>query len=585
MKIAACIIVKDDSEYLDLVRCLDSVSAYVNDVYITVNGKKYDKIKRLESNKVHLSYLAWNEDFSEQRNFNFSQAKGYDYIFWLDSDDVLINGGQLYAIAERAKKENYDTVFLTYWYSCTFNGEPSIETLKEVEMEHMRERLIKPDTQYWKGMLHETPVPYEGKKLKYVQVPYSKEQPIAIMHTADLSQAKDNMKRNKRILEKQLEIEKSEGKVDPRTQLYLLKIYAEDDDESMYDKVFELGELYLLKSGWNEERATCLEHMSIVTSKRGQFHQSIGYLHDAIKEYPLQPLLYIRLAQSYFNVGAYRQARHWLEVASTLDLDNRTGTLKNIKAMKMMFAEVLLKLNYQVDKDIEKSLQSATLLYNEYPIEEYKQQVFHLQDLKDLNDACKNIHSVCKYLKSIGEESRILPLINELPPAINEQKIFIQMRKDLTPPRIWEKDEICYFANFMQPHFEKWDSSSLNSGIGGSETAVIELSRQFAKKGYRVTVYGDPIKKGLQDGVMYLPYYYFNQKDSFNIFIQWRNWQLATSVKVKKFYVDLHDVYSDADIEDAIINHVDKFIVRSDYHKGLATKIPENKFLTISNGI
>jgi acetone carboxylase gamma subunit len=84
---------------------------------------------------------------------------------------------------------------------------------------------------------------------------------------------------------------------------------------------------------------------------------------------------------------------------------------------------------------------------------------------------------------------------------------------------------------------------------------------------------------------MYLPYYYFNQKDSFNIFIQWRNWQLATSVKVKKFYVDLHDVYSDADIEDAIINHVDKFIVRSDYHKGLATKIPENKFLTISNGI
>ena len=585
MKIAACIIVKDDSEYLDLVRCLDSVSPYVNDVYITVNGEKYDKIKRLESNKVHLSYLAWNEDFSEQRNFNFSQAKDYDYIFWLDSDDVLVNGGQLYAIAERAKKENYDTVFLTYWYSCAFNGEPSVDTLQEVEMEHMRERLIKPNTQYWKGMLHETPVPHDGKKLKYVQVPYSKDQPIAIMHTADLSQAKDNMKRNKRILEKQLEIEKSEGKVDPRTELYLLKIYAEDDDETMYDKVFELGESYLHKSGWNEERATCLEHMSIVTSKRGQFHQSISYLHDAIKEYPLQPLLYIRLAQSYFNVRAYRQARHWLEIAATLDLDNRTGTLKNIKAMKMMFAEVLLKLNYQVDKDIKKSLQSANLLYQEHPTEENKEQVLHLKDLNDLNDACKNIHSVCKYLKSIGEESRILPLINELPPAINEQKIFIQMRKDLTPPRVWEKDEICIFANFMQPHFEKWDSSSLNKGIGGSETAVIELSRQFAKKGYRVTVYGDPIKKGLQDGVMYLPYYYFNQKDSFNIFIQWRNWQLATSVKAKKFYVDLHDVFSDADIEDAIINHVDKFIVRSDYHKSLAIKIPENKFLTISNGI
>ena len=43
---------------------------------------------------------------------------------------------------------------------------------------------------------------------------------------------------------------------------------------------------------------------------------------------------------------------------------------------------------------------------------------------------------------------------------------------------------------FLAPlHFEKWDYTSLDNGIGGSETNIIELSWRFARRGYDVKVY------------------------------------------------------------------------------------------------
>ena len=55
--------------------------------------------------------LKWNDDFSEQRNFNFSQMpKNSDYFFWMDSDDILIGGKYLFEIARIAKEKGKDTV-------------------------------------------------------------------------------------------------------------------------------------------------------------------------------------------------------------------------------------------------------------------------------------------------------------------------------------------------------------------------------------------------------------------------------------------------------------------------------------------
>lgn len=587
MKISCCIIVKDDSELEGLKKAISSVNPYVDGIYITANGEKAMEIEEYCASipNVNYSYLKWKDDFSEQRNFNFNQApQDSDFIFWMDADDILYGGENLRTIAELAASSNQKTVFLTYWYSCTFNGPPSISTLVKVNMEHMRERLIKPATIKWIGRLHETPIPIVGLRESYTQKPYDPDNlPIAILHTSDMTRMEGHAERNKRILELQLEEEKEKGEVDPRTELYLMKIYADGQNKDDYPKVFELGESYLKKSGWNEERANAYEQMAIVAQITLDNRKAIKLLHNAIAEWPSQPLIYIRLAQAYYNVKDYRSARHWLQVASGMDLENKTGGLKNIQAMKILYSELLMKLAYNVEKDTEKALKAASLLYEELPSEENKEQLLFMQDVNDLNNACRNSHELVKYLKSIGRDGNIVKVLNALPDEITTQPIFVKIRKDITPARKWGRNEICYFANFGGKHFEKWDSTSLDKGIGGSETAVIRLAEKWTEMGYRVTVYGDPYTKGEQNGVMYLPWYYFNYKDSFNIFIQWRSWALASQVKARRFYVDLHDVFSGVDISKEDMEHIDSFMVKSKYHRELAPNIPDEKFTVISN--
>lgn len=587
MKISACLIVKDNQELPKLHKAVYSIAPFVDGIYITANGKEVDKIEEYcAKNKLNYSYLKWDDDFAKQRNYNFSQApQDSDYIFWMDSDDILVGGERLREVAEAAQRTGKDVVFFTYWYGCRFNGEPSPQTLADVEMEHMRERLIRPGTHKWVGRLHETPVPLDGVKNNYTKYPYDKEHQVAIMHTATLEKAMENMERNKRILEIQLKEEREKGEADPRTLLYLIKIYAEEDDKVQWDKVIKYGEEYITKSGWDEERGTCYEYMSIVESKKGDYKKANQYLHEAIREWPHQPLFHIRLATTYYNLKQYRAAKQWMEFASSMDLDNKGANITNFKAMKVMFAELLVKLSYNVDRDVKKAMEASKMLFAEMPTKENKEQVLFMEDLNDLNDACHNVHLVAKYLDSIGDTKSIIKMLDVLPEEISSQPFGIKIRRNFTPPRKWMPNEICYFANAGQPHFEKWDPTSLETGVGGSETAVIRLSQELSNKGFHITVYGDPKKKGMYGNVKYLPWYEFNYKDSFQTFIQWRGWQLADKIKCKRFYVDLHDIYSPIDITPSQLKHVDKFMVKSDYHRGLAPLIPDDKFCIISNGI
>ena len=162
------------------------------------------------------------------------------------------------------------------------------------------------------------------------------------------------------------------------------------------------------------------------------------------------------------------------------------------------------------------------MLYKSFPGKQTKDQLIFLEDANDLNVACKNTAELIKYLDSIEGYKHIVGLLDVLPGAITKQPFAIKARQQFTPPKIWEDNEVCYFANFGTNHFEKWDGNSINSGIGGSETAVIKLSEELTEMGLKVTVYADPEKPVVINGITYLPWYYFNIKDYFNIFIQWR---------------------------------------------------------------
>lgn len=590
--ISLCMIVKDDEELLGLIGAVDSIKEYVDEVCITANGSETKEIESYcKQNNYKYSFIKWDDDFAKVRNFSFEQASSKaTWIFWMDADDVLVGGEHLMWLAHTASKTSKDCVFLPYWYSCQFNGVPSADTIKSVNLRQMRERLMRPKKYNWVGRLHETPLAVEGAKNDYTAFREDSVEgkEIAVIHLSTLHNMDAKMDRNIRIMNKELEDELKKGGADPRTLLYLIKMIAEypKSTKEDYEKAIEYAKEYQLKSGWDEERASCHEHVSICYALMNNTKKAREHLYLAIEEWPHNPLLYLRLANNYYNDKNYRQARHWLEVASNVDLDNKvTSGMVNIQACKAMSAELALKLAYHQEKDIDKAVRYAEMLFSVAPTPDNEENLYFLKDKQLANNACKNVVDLVKYIKETNDTKSIEGILDNLPGFMKDLEFVTKLKQDVLPPRKWARDEICYFANFGTSHYEKWDESSLEKGIGGSETAVIRLSQEWAKLGWKVTVYGDPIKEGTRDGITWLPYTKFNWKDSFNIFISWRSWGLSEKIKARKFLVDLHDVFSPVDITKSQIQHVDKFMVKSKYHRGLAPLIDDKKFSVISNGI
>ena len=174
--------------------------------------------------------------------------------------------------------------------------------------------------------------------------------------------------------------------------------------------------------------------------------------------------------------------------------------------------------------------------------------------------------------------------LGRLPIRARAQRLATELRRQATTPRIWGADEI---ALFCRQHLGKWSPRTLARGIGGSEEAVIHLSRELARLGWRVTVYGNPVDEaGEYDGVTYQSCYFLNPADCFNIFISWRGVGIFSSqFAAKGAYLWLHDVPRADRFTSARLSHITKLFVLSGFHRGLLPAVPDEMFLVTGNGI
>jgi len=155
------------------------------------------------------------------------------------------------------------------------------------------------------------------------------------------------------------------------------------------------------------------------------------------------------------------------------------------------------------------------------------------------------------------------------------------------PPRSWPKRSIAYYASAGGPFIEQWSPRSLERGIAGDRTAVIELTRRFAADGYDVTVFGDPREdEGVYDGVRYLPWCEINWDDTFDVLILWRTTHfLDRPLKARKVLVDLHDMALAAEWTPARLARADALFFKSLAHRASIPQLQEEKAVVISNGV
>jgi len=591
IKIAACFITKGDAELEKLKASVASVSPYVHSVHIVCNAEHEKTFIWGKSCGFDMAYLPWNKNFSEQRNYSFARVpKDTQYVYWQDSDDVLLHGEYLQEIAKRAYEMDLDCVYMDYFYSCVFKnnvftGEDSIE---QVEIKQARERLLNPKSIEWKGRLHETPVEKPGYAYKHAPID-PKEFPIAVVHTSahryeDQKIQAMRDQRNREILELQLEEERSSGKADPRTILYLMKILAESQDEKDFERCFNLGEEYLSLSGWDQERSICLVLQGRCAQYLGNIPVAKSCYEDAIKEYRYSTIPYIRLAEVLCIQKKYAEADFIM--TQVLQMQESNLVINNVLEEQYLTLQVMLKLYWEWDhkRSVRKAAKLSQQLAALIPYELNVQYAEKMSEMANLDIACEHLDKYCQYLMSIDQEKAVFDTLQNVPQAMKSLPFVINYLKKVAPPKIWGEKEICYIANFGGKAIEHWDGESLKKGIGGSETAVIELSKEWTKLGYSVTVYGDPVEEKIIDGVRYLPWYYLNFKDSFSTVIQWRSANLSKKLSCKKFFVDLHDVVSPASFEGRL-SGITALLVKSEAHKKLLYGIPDEKIVVIQNGI
>lgn len=113
-----------------------------------------------------------------------------------------------------------------------------------------------------------------------------------------------------------------------------------------------------------------------------------------------------------------------------------------------------------------------------------------------------------------------------------------------TPPDIWQR------------------------GVGGAELSLISLTETLAQRGHTVTVYNDPPKEGTYENVTYLNARRFNPKDTYDVFVLYRNpYRAFPMVKARRKLFFTTDQMTGGNYELDIYPYADRAIGISEFHR------------------
>lgn len=597
-----------ETEPVEMVkRSFDSVKDYIDGMYITityseVEPRNSDLAKLVEEYKGNLTFFKWIDDFAAARQFALNQIpRGSDiFLYWQDADDILKNADKLPLVIEDMVRYNQSAVYFPYWYTVELDEEGNV---KEILVNQKRERIIRNDgTWEWKGDLHETLIEQRYENLNRIG-----REDLTVIHLSSNERGDKALERNIRILEKQI---KKEKRKDPRTIVYLARAYLDKAKMTemperkinmdmalmlFYEylegsgKVGEEG--YREPSGWREERGTAWGNIAEIAIMSGNPEVAVGAYQNAIDEAYEFPSYYVDLAMAYCKLKNYKKARHWLNLATSIPMPNTT-IITFPRDLRLRASLVSLDINFNEQK-LEEAREDAKKVLEITPHDESTKKLLNIiENLIDYNKACQSVIYLGKYLEARKEKDCLGHLVQAIPPDMQQEFFAAEMRHLFLPKRVWDKNEIAILCG---PAFEKWSPKSVETGIGGSEEAVIHMAKELTKLGWKVTVYADPREEsGEYDGVTYKQYYELNQKDEFNVLILWRSIGFVDlNPKSKYTILWLHDMPNNPDFTKERIDKIDKIAVLSEFHKGqirmqdrgVFKPIPQEKIFSTSNGI
>lgn len=549
------------------IKFLESYGHYYDKWFITVADKDKKQYLAIEAwhkrtpatGKLQLSYYKWTNDFAAARNLNLDTIDT-DYWMWADSDDTIEHPERIRELVDYMHGHQVDVIQLKYDYAQNAQGDAIAD--------HWRERIISKDwNARWSTPVHEI--------LQGDPCTTEKSSFVVVKHAKDPSSVKASMERNEKILRKHFEDTK-----DPRDAYYLgMTHLGRNEPEDAIQWFIQ----HIKTSGWDEDQYRSWCRIAEAEYLRDNHDQAIYATDEAIKLKPEFPDAYYIKVLVYGTREQFDKAIEWLKVAmakpepTTLAIVD--PTLYKYRGMAMgaqcyLFSGRVKEAYKLYQYCMEQSEDAFTEEFQKLFIDAYYDQ--------KATDYAKYL---MYYLATNGgKPERVFESLPErifADPRLNAERI------KFIPSKTWPDKSIVFFCGAGN---EQWGPDTLKNGLGGSEEAVIYLSRELAKLGWQVTVFGDRDEEYVDEfpdaSVTYKPWTLLNPNDTFDVFVAWRAPTFTKDVKARKKLVDLHDTPDGhMKITKQSIENTDLFMFKTRFQHDYAPDIPESKVAIIPNGL
>lgn len=571
--LALCMIVKDEIE--PVIAILADYGPYFDKIYITATGltkeqwqQAIDKNTAVTQGKVILTFFDWIDDFAAAREFNRQQVKE-PYWFWMDADDRLEGVDNLREQVKLMQAEGIDMLRFRYNYGQNEQAEAIAD--------HWRERLIRTAHQHkWIGAVHETLIADAAHVIK--------SDAVTVIHHKDPIAMKKSLVRNLKILQASYNKEK-----DPRTVYYLGLSYM---GLEQYQPAIEMLITHIQASGWDEERYRSWCKVAECELLLGAFKKALAATNGAIDEKPEYPDAYYLKAAIYNEMGQHDKVVEWVKVGlskpepKTLSIVDPT-----LYQYRGMFLGALAYLQLGQIKKAYALYYEVMQRAPDYPIAKELRDLFEEAYYDDA--AIDHVRWLLKY--SRDNKGKPEKLLQGIPYKLLADPRLNAERTQFTEPKKWPKKSIVFYCGMGS---EPWGPDTLDKGMGGSEEAVVYLSRELARLGWTVTVYNDREDEYIDGNyessgkphgfaIEYKPWTMFNPRDKFDVVVSWRapSFFNGMGINARLKCVDLHDTpVGHAMISDSSIDNVDLFFFKSK-HQTKYSKVPDDKVVIAPNGI
>lgn len=566
LPLSLVMIVRDSEETLRA--CLDSIHEQVDEIVIVDTGSKDATIEVASSYGAQIHHFNWIDDFSAARNFSFSKAT-HPHILWLDDDDVVMNAKDLCFMARAAFSLGFTECWVDYDYHHDRFG--------NCRRRQQRERFLHRDIYEWRERVHETPC------AKYLaeQQTIPREQGW-VKHTSYMEDLLDQNRRAMRNLAILQDMDKKRQMNHRMAFLYAntLKSVGKTEDALLwYRRYTKECDRSAHHYAALVEGAQCLMAMQRLQEARLM-------LAEAIIMYPYFASAYVRMAQIHALLGEYDRAEEWANEVEHHEKSSATELMRD--PTDILVVPHTIRANACLERgELEKASEEIKISLKYYPDNE---GVLHVnQKIQDRLARAMTSKAYMLLNDAIGadEKPEVVTRKREALAASAPHLIrFLpQVLQHRSRPARGDKMSI---GLFCPANYEIWGPDSLETGIGGSETAVIQMSRELVKLDWDVTVYAHTDQIGTFDGVHWTHYQGFNdEKDHHDVMVTWRHPEspirVGQNCKVSVFWA--HDILQENRWYHDPTLFYDKVFVLSDYHKELYLKrIPEDLLYVTANG-